>query len=250
VTGKYNNNWTYSLWVWLHQIKSLVKGEPGKGVENAVGGNFDSLGVVMSSLLIDRGLEPNHFLIDVGCGSGRLTKHIDSHLEGGKYLGLDIIGRLVKHASTHTKNPNFQFSVNSGFEIPAASSSANMVCFFSVFTHLLHEHSYCYLQEAKRVLKPGGKVVFSFLEFGIESHWSVFENNIKNSKRKHSHLNMFISRDGITRWAEQLGLEIEGVWDGDKPHIPLASSVTTDEGTTMEGLGWLGQSVCVLVKKQ
>ena len=46
-----------------------------------------------------------------------------------------------------------------GAPIPAPDGEADMVCFFSVLTHLLHEESYVYLQDARRVLKPTGKLV-------------------------------------------------------------------------------------------
>jgi len=75
-----------------------------------------------------------------------------------------------------------------------------MVCFFSVFTHLLHEQSYVYLQEAKRVLKPGGKIIFSFIEFSCEHHWQCFEAAITEIGLNLP-LYVFIERNAITAWA-------------------------------------------------
>jgi len=246
---KPSNKITYTIWVWLHQVKSFLKGSHGDGIKNAIGGNFESLGKVMKDLLIDKGLKESHYLIDVGCGSGRLSNSIEGHLRNGRYLGIDIIPSLLAHASKQTDNPDFSFRLSSGFDIPEQDNTTDMVCFFSVFTHLLHEQTYLYLSEAKRVLKSEGKIVFSFLEFEIAEHWPVFENNVKNARSSYTHLNMFISRGAIRRWAQELDLTIEGIWDGDKPHIPLSESVVTDEGTKMDEIGWLGQSVCVLQKK-
>ena len=76
---------------------------------------------------------------------------------------------------------DWRFEVGTGLEIPEAADRADMVCFFSVFTHLLHEQSYVYLRDAKRVLKSGGRIVFSFLEFSMPSHWSVFEERSPTS---------------------------------------------------------------------
>jgi hypothetical protein len=121
-----------------------------------------------------------------------------------------------------------------------------MVCFFSVFTHLLHEHSYTYLQEAKRVLKPNGKIIFSFLEFAIASHWSVFELNLSDMSVGAYPLNMFIGRDAIESWAAHLGLKILAIEDGDKPHIPVQAPIAFEDGRVMEGKGNMGQSICVL----
>lgn len=56
-----------------------------------------------------------------------------------------------------------------------------------------------------------------------------------------------MSRDGIEAWADRLRIEVENVWAGDVPHIPLSKPVTMS-GTTFEGLGTFGQSSDVLRK--
>jgi len=216
-------------------------------MEVAIGGEFKAFGILMRELLIQVGLKKDDYVIDVGCGSGRLAKPLSEYLSG-KYLGIDVVPDLVTYAGNLVKRPDWRFEVTKGFSIPEKNNRANMVCFFSVFTHLLHEESYRYLEEAKRVLKPSGKIVFSFLEFSIPCHWNVFEANLKNMG-KPGHLNMFMSRGGINAWAEHLDLNIETIEDGDKPHIPLSSPVTLDNNKVMQDKGNLGQSICVLSLK-
>jgi SAM-dependent methyltransferase len=213
----------------------------------AIGGEFDSFGILEHETLIQYGLQPDGYVVDVGCGSGRLAKPLSQYLTG-KYLGIDIVPELVNYARNLVARPDWRFEIASGFHIPEQDSQADMVCFFSVFTHLLHEQSYVYLQEAKRVLKPGGKIIFSFLDFAIPCHWTVFEANVRDIGGEYP-LNMFMSRDAIRAWAEHLHLEIEAFHDGDKPHIPLPHPITLEDGTVMQEQGNLGQSVCVLVKR-
>ena len=84
-----------------------------------------------------------------------------------------------------------------------------MILAFSVFTHLLHEESFIYLEDFKRVLKPGGSVVFSFLESACS--WPIFETMIAHARQGYkTHLNMFIERPQIEAWAAHLGMEIMG----------------------------------------
>ena len=218
-----------------------------KAMEKAPGGEFEAIGILERELLIQCGLKPDDYLIDVGCGSGRLAKPLAEYLRGS-YLGIDVVPEMLDYARTLAGREDWRFEVASGFAIPERAGRADMVCFFSVFTHLLHEQSFVYLRDAKRVLKPGGTVVFSFLEFAIPSHWTVFEGNVADIGGT-EHLNMFMDRDGIHAWASHLDLEIVALHDGDKPHIPIPRPLTLENGTTIVDRGNLGQSVAVLRKR-
>jgi ubiquinone/menaquinone biosynthesis C-methylase UbiE len=234
---------TYNDWVRRQQEQEQ---DTDKAMRTAIGGEFEAFGILERELLVAYGLPQDGYVIDVGCGSGRLALPL-SHYLTGKYLGIDIVPDLVDYARNLVHRPDWRFEVADGLIIPEQDEQADMVCFFSVLTHLLHEQSYIYLMESKRVLKPGGKIVFSFLEFAIPAHWAVFDSNIQQVG-DNVHLNMFMSRDGIQAWAQHLGMEIEAIHDGDKPHIPLPHPITMENGTVIEGQGNLGQSVCVLVK--
>lgn len=222
------------------------------GMENdvamsrAIGGEFETMGILERELLIQHGLPKDGYVIDVGCGSGRLAKPLAEYLEGD-YLGIDVVPELLAHARSLVaeRRPTWRFEKAEGLTIPEKDGVADIVCFFSVLTHLLHEESYAYLREAKRVLKPTGKIIFSFLEFSRPSHWNVFESNLAAIGTS-EHLNQFISRDGIRAWARHLGLKVEATFDGDKSHIPVPHPLKLDDGRVWEKMGRLGQSVCVL----
>jgi SAM-dependent methyltransferase len=210
----------------------------------AVGGEFEAVGVLERQLLIQHGLRVDDYIVDVGCGSGRLAKALREYLRG-KYLGLDVVPELIEYARTLVGRADWRFEIVEGFRIPEEDQRVDVVCFFSVFTHLLHEHAYLYLQEARRVLKPGGKIVLSFLEFANQSHWPWFEQAIRDASGP-STLIQFTGRDAIAAWAEHLDLRIDVTEDGDKATIALASPLTLESGAVLEERGALGQSVCVL----
>lgn len=164
-------------------------------------------GNLEAALLKSRGLSDGMHLVDLGCGSGRLASALHTDMKIS-YVGIDIVKKLLDYAKS--KAPQYEFICHRELSIPQDDVSADMVCAFSLFTHLLHAETYLYLEECRRILKPEGKLVFSFLEFAEPYHWDVFEKTCRATlKDKTPHLNMFIERSVIATWAEKLGLVIE-----------------------------------------
>lgn len=213
-------------------------------MELAVGGSFEVVGILERELLIQHGLRSHDYLIDVGCGSGRLAKPLADYLQG-PYLGIDIVPALVDYARELVNRSDWRFEVAQGLTIPEKDNQADMVCFFSVFTHLRHEETYQYLQEARRVLKPDGKIIFSFLEFPNPHHWSVFEHNVA-SHSPNKPLDQFVSLDAIKIWAYHLDMQVTTLSKAGKIRLPREFHVT--DGTVLNGTVLLGQSVGVLSK--
>lgn len=177
----------------LHEAMSL-----------AVGGHYEEFKVILAEVLVQNGLRDGMRLVDLGCGSGRAAKGISDRVQID-YLGIDIIPKLLTYAASVCPK-HYRFACHRELSIPADDASADMLCAFSLFTHLLHEESYIYLQEAYRVLKPGGKVVMSFLEFAAPAHWTIFVPTIQNRRgNARAPLNMFIERNAIDVWCSHLG---------------------------------------------
>jgi ubiquinone/menaquinone biosynthesis C-methylase UbiE len=211
----------------------------------AVGGNWDAIGRLERDLLTYAGLESSSVLLDIGCGSGRLAFALQDYLTEGRYVGTDVVPRLLAYASSRLPEPQWQFTLAEGYHLPVEPGTVDAVSFFSVFTHLLHEETYRYLEAAAQALRPGGIIVFSFLEFAVPAHWAVFESML-DSMGSQGHHNQFISRDAIDAFSERLALKIVEVRDGSEPFIPLSTPVTFDDGRRFETSGPLGQSVCIL----
>ena len=216
----------------------------------AIVDQFEAFGQIEADILHFFGLRDDATLIDVGCGCGRLAIPL-SKTHNGAYLGTDVVPDLLEFARESCRRPDWRFEVVDSLRIPAADQSAEMVCFFSVLTHLLHEQSYLYLEEAKRVLKPEGRIVFSFLEFRMPFHWTVFASTVDDARGRNEHpLNVFIERDAIQAWARHLGLAVLDFHDGDERFVPLSKPVTLDSGEVLSERGNLGQSICVLGRQK
>jgi ubiquinone/menaquinone biosynthesis C-methylase UbiE len=195
--------------------KLLARYPLDKAMALAVGGDFEHMGLVECALLRYAGLRDNMSLIDFGCGSGRLAWALGKEPIRIDYYGVDVEQRLLDYAKTKSP-PHFRFALNHTLHIRAPDAAADMVCAFSVFTHLHHAETYLYLEDIHRVLRRDGRLVFSFLEFAQPLHWKVFEETVAGERRHVTrHLNQFIERNAIELWCESLGYERVDYISGD-----------------------------------
>jgi hypothetical protein len=125
-----------------------------------------------------------------------------------------------------------------------------MAAFASVFTHLRHEESFVYVMGAKRVLKPGGIIVFTFLEFSQADHWVIFQSRIDAARAgiTNAPLDQFIDKGAIETWSRHLGLEVVQTYDGGNRYIRLSQDIVLADGTVLSGTMTIGQSAYVLRK--
>ena len=194
-------------------VANLVAAHPiDEAMSLAVGGGYDLLGQIEREILRYIGLRDGMTVVDLGCGSGRLSHALGKAFKI-EYTGIDIVQALLDYAKT--KSPaNYKFLLNRSLTLPLESGTADIICAFSVFTHLLHAETYLYLEEMRRVLKPGGKVVFSFLEFAEKDHWPVFVSTVTVQRNNTApHLNTFIERSVIPLWCEKLGYVCDEIID-------------------------------------
>ncbi|MDB5375449.1 MAG: Methyltransferase protein [Belnapia sp.] len=225
----------------------LAKFPEEQALSIAVGGNYEDIGVYEHALLRSHGLPPDGLVVDVGCGSGRLAWQLRGY-PGLRYIGTDPVPALIDYARRKVDRADFRFVVEQQNHLPVEDGSADLVAFFSVFTHLLHEESYAYLDAALRALRPGGKAIFSFLEFAVPVNWPIFQNCVQwaRSTGQAGHLNVFLHRDDLRIWAAQLGFNVEAMLYGDGPIVEVDAVSAT--AAVPAGRYPLGQSLCVLRK--
>jgi len=153
-----------------------------------IGEAFLPIGLEFLSYLVNYAhLKPTDRILDIGCGVGRLAYVLAYYLEPtAKYEGFDIISHLIQwtQANITPQFPNFQFQkVNihntwynpegnvaaKDFVFPYADASFDVIFLTSVFTHLRGYEIAHYLDEIKRVLKPGGRCLFTCFLINQES---------------------------------------------------------------------------------
>jgi hypothetical protein len=74
------------------------------------------------------------------------------------------------------------------------------------------------LRETRRVLRSGGKVIFSFLE--SSRHWQVFEGMLARLDQTPA-LVMFMERPQVLEWAKRPEMNFEGF----DPGPPIGQTV-------------------------
>ncbi|AQR60877.1 SAM-dependent methyltransferase [Brevundimonas sp. LM2] len=158
-------------------------------------------------VLRHHGLIDGMDLYDLGCGSGRTAQALQRSGWRGQYTGADIVDDLVLHVQK--KCPGFKAIIHHGLTIAAPDASLDIVFHWSVFTHLLPEECFAYLSDTYRALRPGGKTVFSFLEYEDAEHRNLFivRSKAMASGDQLDHLDTFLPRSWISSWAEVIGFE-------------------------------------------
>jgi SAM-dependent methyltransferase len=159
----------------------ILKSGIGVIDQENIGTEFQEIGAGLIAEMIRGGyVQPNHRVLDVGCGLGRLARALTQHLSpAGVYFGIDVTKSSIDWCTHHYRgHPNFHFihadvfntQYNPTADTPAAKYSfpleANSFDFIfstSLYTHLVLRDANNYLREMGRVLKRGGWMWNTFL---------------------------------------------------------------------------------------
>ncbi|MBC7953671.1 MAG: class I SAM-dependent methyltransferase [Rhodospirillaceae bacterium] len=98
-------------------------------------------------------------VIDVGCGDGSLVRHMAKF--GAQVLGVECSPRQLAKARAAAPAPRTEIVEGVGQALPAPSNEADVVVFFNSLHHVPPDLMGKALDEAARVLRPGGQVYVS-----------------------------------------------------------------------------------------
>ena len=214
---------------------------PPKGMIYTGSGDFVRQGERIKKNLIElTDLKPEHHVLDIGSGIGRLAVALTSYLnEKGSYEGFDVVKTGVDWCQQKItpKHPQFNFKYvdlnndlykSSGdsateFVFPYDDDRFDQVALISVFTHMLPEEVAHYLKEIKRVLKPGAKCFATFFVLTEESepemkdgafqfkhqyeHYALMDEKVKAA-------NVAFKLDYLEKISMEAELEIQKLYPG------------------------------------
>jgi len=121
-------------------------------------------------LYLDVGLKDAELVLDVGCGSGLVTRDI-AHLTKGKVIAIDGSSSLIKVAIKVLKEySNTELLIGNGQHLPFKNNSFDIVTCNLVL--MWADNPQILLNEMVRVTKFGGKVLASLEpDYGGKIHW-------------------------------------------------------------------------------
>lgn len=229
---------THSIDDYRRIVRNKLRDMPGDrslALAQAIGAEtmetFASQGDGHVAVLRHNGLADGMAVYDLGCGCGRTAQALRRSGWRGRYTGADVVPELLEELALRC--PGYATVLNVTPTIAAPDASLDMVFHWSVFTHLFPAEAYLYTAEAFRVLKPGGRMVFSFLEMEEAAHDRVWQANLKLLKegKAAAQLDAFLHRDWIRRFAREAGFAEPRFTDGldETHHAPFWQSLAVME---------------------
>jgi SAM-dependent methyltransferase len=163
--------------------------------------DFIENGNIVFNHLKQNGLTTSSYILDVGCGTGRVTRPLYSFLsDNGKYVGIDLGKEAIDFCKQRYINrKNFSFITTDGKTIPLTTQPYDFMLFMSVFTHLFEPEMIELLNTCKPKLSQKGKIVASFWfsgDPGAMSNTKTKEGNRQRMEYNRQYLYSLLSNNG------------------------------------------------------
>ena len=115
-------------------------------------------------------------VLDMGCGTKFTQAILEYDIPLGEYIGVDVYEEMIDFLGKCTNDPRFSFfhidshndmyntdgeKISSDTRLPIEEYSCDIICLYSVFTHLAPSDYGSMLKLMRRYAKPGSQLIFS-----------------------------------------------------------------------------------------
>lgn len=132
------------------------------GAENYAQIGAGAVGLVLTHLRSMKPLAELTRILDWGCGSGRVARHLAKCVDPARVYGCDIDPEAIRWARANIPGPRFD-TVPPTPPTAYDPGSFDAVYGISVMTHLDEETQLAWLAELRRVTRPGAVLLLSVL---------------------------------------------------------------------------------------
>ncbi|MGQ0618677.1 MAG: class I SAM-dependent methyltransferase [Panacagrimonas sp.] len=168
-------------------------------------------------------------LLDVGCGWGRSFGLLHRHFAPQRLIGVDVDPAVLEKASAAAAMEGLEVDLRQGSssQLPVADRSVDLLFCHQTFHHLVDQDSA--LREFRRVLKPGGLLLFAESTRAYIHSWIIrllFRHPMHVQKSAREYLDMIraggfdVDEDSVSLpylWWSRTDLGIRERWFGIRP---------------------------------
>lgn len=146
-------------------------------------------------------------ILDVGCGGGLLTNPLAK--AGFDVTGIDLSQSSLDVAKESDATQKVKYLHGNAYSLPFNAQSFDVVCAMDILEHV--ENPNLLIQEASRVLKPGGLFFFHTFNRTPLSYWTVIKGVewfIRNTPSNMHVYSLFITPAEIKRYCMANHLQV------------------------------------------